>query len=319
LRRLTARRAALVMDKTAIKNRIHAVLHQRLITCPFTDLFCVQGRQWLSTLPLDIEGRAMVDSDLRLLGYVEAEVAQQDHVLAEHAYDEPRVKLLMTLPGVSLTVAQTLWAVLGEAERFRDADHAASYLGLVPSTHQSGRRCYHGPITKQGHRQARALLVQAAHHVAEHPGPLGAFFRRVAKRRGYNVAVVATARKLVVIAWHMLKANEPYRYAHPQTVEYKLEQLRVTATGEKRKRGYATGTPRPATYGSGQRVQRVRSLGQVCERAALPPPMSVDHLPAGEVRMLEQNGTLTFVQEIQHEQRKVRRTKKTETRSEPRS
>jgi transposase len=66
----------------------------------------------------------------------------------------------------------------------------------------------------------------------------------VAKRRGYNVAVVATARKLVVIAWHMLKANEPYRYAQPQTVEYKLEQLRVTATGEKRKRGYAKGTPR---------------------------------------------------------------------------
>jgi transposase len=64
-------------------------------------------------------------------------------------------------------------------------------LGLVPSTHQSGKRCYHGPITKQGHRHARALLVQAAHHVAEHPGPLGAFFRRVAKRRGYNGAVVA--------------------------------------------------------------------------------------------------------------------------------
>src|SRR4030095_7931731 len=108
---------------------------------------------------------------------------------------------------------------------------------------------------------------------------------------GYNVAVVATARKLVVIAWHLLKANEPCRYAQPRTVEYKLEQLRVTATGEKRKRGYATGTPRPATYGSGQRVQRVRSLGQVCDRAALPHPKGLEHLSPGEVRMLEQNGT----------------------------
>jgi transposase len=319
LRRLTARRATLVMDKTAIKNRIHAVLHQRLIPGPFTDLFGVKGRQWLKTLSLEKEGRAIVDSDLRLLEYVEAEIAQQDQELATAAYDEPQVKLLMTLPGVSLTVAQTVWAVLGEVERFRDADHAAGYLGLVPSTHQSGRRCYHGPITKQGHRHARALLVQAAHHVADHPGPLGAFFRRVAKRRGYNVAVVATARKLVVIAWHMLKANEPYRYAQPQTVEYKLEQLRVTATGEKRKRGYATGTPRPATYGSGQRVQRVRSLGQVCDRATLPPPRTVDQLPAGEVRMLEQQGTLTFVQAIQLEQVRVRRGKKTATHSEARS
>jgi transposase len=53
LRRVTARRAALVMDKTAIKNRIHAVLHQRLIPCPFSDLFSVRGRQWLQTLSLE--------------------------------------------------------------------------------------------------------------------------------------------------------------------------------------------------------------------------------------------------------------------------
>jgi transposase len=133
LRRLTARRAALVMDKTAIKNRIHAVLHQRLIPCPFSDLFGVQGRQWLQTLALDTNGRTIVDSDLRLLASVEAEIAQQEQELATAAYEEPKVKLLMTLPGVSLSVAQTLWAVLGEVDRFRDADHAASYLGLVPA------------------------------------------------------------------------------------------------------------------------------------------------------------------------------------------
>jgi len=316
LRRLTARRAALVMDKTAIKNRIHAILHQRLIPCPFSDLFGIQGRQWLQTLSLDTDGRASVDSDLRLLVSLEAEIAQHDQELATVACAEPRVKLLMTLPGISLTVAQTLWAVLGEVDRFRDADHAASYLGLVPTTHQSGKHCYHGPITKQGHRQARALLVQAAQHVRTHPGPLGVFFQRVAKRRGYNVAVVATARKLVVIAWHMLKANEPYRYAQPHTVEAKLEQLRVTATGEKRKRGYAKGTPRPATYGSGQRVQRIRSLHQVCERTALPPPKGVAALPLAERRMLEQSGTLEFVQAIQHEKLKIRQVKKEGTRSE---
>jgi len=240
---------------------------------------------------------------------VETEITRQDHVLAKQAYNEPQVKLLMTLPGVSLVVAQTLWAVLGEVERFRDADHAASYLGLVPSTHQSGRHCYHGPITKQGHRHARSLLVQAAQSMTDHPGPLGAFFRRVAKRRGHNVAVVATARKLVVIAWHMLKTNEPYRYARPQAVEYKLEHLRVKATGEKRKLGVAKGTPRSTTYGSGQRRQRVRSLSQVCERAALPLPKTVEQLPAGELRMLEHSDTVQFVQEIQQEKLIVRQMK----------
>lgn len=93
---------------------------------------------------------------MRLLAAVEAESAQQEQKLATAAYAEPRVKLLMTLPGVSLTVAQTLWAVLGEVDRFHDADHAASYFGLVPSTPQSGKHCYRGPMTKHGHRQARA-------------------------------------------------------------------------------------------------------------------------------------------------------------------
>ena len=158
--------------------------------------------------------------------------------------------------------------------------------------------------------------MQAAHHVRIHPGPLGAFFRRVAKRRGYNVAVVATARKLVVIAWQMLKTNEPYRYAQPQTVEYKLEQLRVMATGEKRKRGYAKGTPRPATYGSGQRVERIRSLGQVCERSAWPSPKGLASLPLAEQRMLAQSGTLEFAQAIQHEKLKIRQVKKEGTRCE---
>src|SRR4030095_11480900 len=121
LRRVTASRPSLVMDKTAIKNRIHAVLHQRLIPCPFSDLFGIQGRQWLQTLSLDTDGRASVNSDLRLLVAVETEIAQQDQVLATAAYDDPDVKLLMTLPGVSLIVAQTLWAILGEVDRFRDA------------------------------------------------------------------------------------------------------------------------------------------------------------------------------------------------------
>jgi len=94
-----------------------------------------------------------------------------------------------------------------------------------------------------------------------------------------------------------------------------LEQLRGTATGKKRKRGYAKGTPRPATYGSGQRVERIRSLGQVCERTALPVPKGLAALPLAEQRMLEQSDTWEFVQAIQHEQLKIRQVKKEGTRS----
>ena len=58
-------------------------------------------------------------------------------------------------------------------------------------------------------------MVQAAQNVDSHPGPLGHFFRKISRKKNRNVAVVATARKLVTIAWHMLKNNEPYRMPNP--------------------------------------------------------------------------------------------------------
>ena len=80
-------------------------------------------------------------------------------------------------------------------------------------------------------------MVEAAQHLDDHPGPLGAFFRRIAAKKGRNKAVVATARKLVVIAWHMLMHNEPYRYAKPATTKSKLVQLRTSGGGGRRRGG----------------------------------------------------------------------------------
>jgi len=77
----------------------------------------------------------------------------------------------MTLPGVGLTGAQALYAALGDWRRFKDGAHAASYLGLTPSTRQSADHCYHGSITKAGNSLARWLLTQAARQVIQHPGP----------------------------------------------------------------------------------------------------------------------------------------------------
>lgn len=307
LRRLTGRRASLVMDATTIKNRIHALLHQRLLVAPVKNLFCKAGRAWLKTLHLDPQGQAMLESDLRLLAAVEEEIGQQDAVLAQHGYADPQVKLLLTLPGVDLVVAQTLLATLGEVSRFTDGAHAASYLGLVPTTRQSAGSCYHGRITKQGNGHARAMMVQAAQRVGLHPGPLGAFFRRLLKRKNRNVAIVATARKLVVIAWQLLVTQEPYRYAQPTATQTKFARLRLKATGQRQKCGVVAGSVRPASFGTGLRTKPIPSLPQVLRKAEVPPAQTLSQLPAGELRMLRQTFSLTFVKQIQHPQRRITR------------
>lgn len=306
LRALTHRRAGLVADRTAIKNRLHATLAQRLIPVPFKELFSARGLEWLGQLELDEDGRRAVDSDLRLLAALEQEIQALEDVLARLAYEREAVRLLMTLPGVGFAVAQGVLAAWGTSERFPDADHAAAYLGLVPSTRQSDTRCYHGRITKQGNSHARWLLIQAAQHLDSHPGPLGNFFRRLAKKKNRNVAVVAAARKMAQIAYLMLKNREPYRYATPSNTQAKLARLRVRVTGKKRRGGVPKGTPRPASYGSGKRTRRIPALADVCHSEQLPPPTPPGRLTPGELRHLKTTATLSYVQQIQQVECKPR-------------
>jgi len=317
LRRLTHRRASLVADRTAIKNRLHAVLAERLIPLPVSRLFSSQGLAALRTLELDEDGRQILDSDLRLLTVVEQEIVEIDAILNRLGYSEDRVRLLMTLPGVGVAVAQTVLAALGDISRFRTADHAASYLGLVPSTRQSADRSYHGPITKHGSGHARWMLVQAAQHLASHPGPLGHFFRRLAKKKNRNVAVVAVARKLVVIAWHMLRNNEPYRYAQPQLTQTKLAALRVAATGQRHTSGPAKGTPRSGNYGTGRGIRRVPALAEIYDQEALPAVTPLQALPPGELRNLRAAAALGFVRDIQQPRRKPKAASQPKTPPTP--
>lgn len=294
LRAATTERACLTSDRTRIKNRIHAILHQRLIPVAAGDLFSAKNLAWLEKLPLDDFGRSALNRQLRLLANTETELADVTNSLAANAYNDPRVKLLMTLPGCDFNVAQALLAALGDPSRFPSGDEAASYIGLTPSTYQSANKCYHGHITKQGRAHARWMMVEAAQFLDRHPGPIGVFFRRIAKRKDRNVAVVAAAHKLVTIAWHMLKNNEPYRYAQPSTIERKFDRLRVQVTRERKKSGLPKGSPRPQNYGNG-RTRAIPSLSAVYAANGLPP---VQASKRGEQAMLDRSGLAGLRQTI---------------------
>jgi transposase len=290
-RSLAARRSALVNQRTAIRNRIHSVLARRLVKAPAGGLFTDKGLAWLKHVDLDPLDRVLIDADLRLLEALAQQSTTIDIMIINESYEDPDVQLLMTLPGVDYTIAQALKATLADITRFPEPDKAASYLGLVPSVKQSAGKCYNGPITKAGSSQARWLLIQAAQSVGRHPGPLGAFFRKLEKRKNRNVAVVATARKMVTIAWHMLKNKEPYRYATPRCTDEKLASLRVRATGEKRKSGPSKGSKRVAKLGSGK-SRTIPSLDEVYDRQGLP---GRQPLTEGEKRTVRESGTEPYV------------------------
>jgi transposase len=294
LREWTARRTRIIGQRTAVINRLRSTLAQRLLHCPY-DMTSPAARGWIAGQTVDDDTRWLLESDLRLMDSLQVELDAMDKLLAKRGYIDPRVKLLMTLPGVSRQSAQALLAAIGDIARFPDADSLASYLGLVPSTRQSAGHCYHGPITKQGRSHTRCMLIQSAHAVRNHPGPLGYFFRRLKKRKPYNVAAVAVAHKLVLLAWHLLTKGEPYRYAVPQATQKKLQKLRIQATGVKRRSGTAPGTKKsPARLPGGS--HRVKPLPEVYANEQVPPARPA---PAGELRHLAKSKLNDFADGLQ--------------------
>jgi transposase len=157
-----------------------------------------------------------------------------DRQIAEQVLASDDIRRLMTLPGVSGVTATALMAAIGDVRRFPTADHLVGYLGLSPRVQQSGSEpARHGRISKQGPGPVRGLLVEAAWHAARTTGPLRAFHQRIAAKRGVNIATVAVARKLVVIAWNMLRRREDYAFARPSLQREKLRRFELMLGAER--------------------------------------------------------------------------------------
>jgi transposase len=238
LRRRISRRAQLVRQRTREKNQVHAILIRNLKgRSPATDLFGAAGRCWLAAQQLPVDEREMVEACLRGIDFLDAEVAAIDRALAELVLGSAELRRLLTLPGVNFVTACALLAAIGDARRFPSARQLVSYLGLDPRVCQSGSGpARHGRISKQGPGETRHVLVEAAWHAARTTGPLRAFHERIAARRGRNIATVAVARKLAVIAWHMLSRGEDYAFARPSLTREKIRKLEL-ATGAERRKG----------------------------------------------------------------------------------
>jgi transposase len=264
LRRLCARRRQLVRQRTRTKNEAHSLLLRNLVRVPLSDLFGPAGRRWLAGVALPIDEQMTLASCLRRIDFLADELDQVERLLAHHALGSTDIRRLMTIPGVDLIVAATLVGAIGDVARFPSPRHLVGYLGLAPRVRQSGSTpARHGRTTKEGSAAARHMLVEAAWMATRSPGPLRAFALRVRARRGPNVAAVALARKLCVLAWHLLARHEDYAFARPSLTQSKLRRLELlTGTGRPRfARAGGAGTPRAALR------QREREIAEQAERA----------------------------------------------------
>ena len=235
MRRRLQRRRKLLVVRTKAKNEIHAALMRRLVAEPaVSDLSGKQGRRWLESLELPDEEQETVEGCLRQLDFCESEIAAIEKRIGAEALRSPEIRRLMTVPGVNVICAATFMAAVGDSRRFRDRRKLVGYLGLDPKVRQSGLSATaRGRISKQGSAAGRHALVEASWSVVKAPGPMHSYYQRIRARRGAQVAIVATSRKLACLLWCLLTREEDYAYAQPSLTAKKLRRLELTAGAKK--------------------------------------------------------------------------------------
>jgi len=195
----------LIENRIKYANKIHGLLKDYGIKKDVKPLN-EEGREFLRELSLPAPWDALLESYLEIIETLSEEIRELDAEIEEFAGSLEETQLLMTTPGVSYYTALTIYAELGEIDRFDGDKEVVSYVGLNPVIRESGDFWIEGSISKRGSSRVRWLLVQAAYTAvhASNDEYLTRFYQRLASRKKSQKAIVATARKMLVSIYHML-------------------------------------------------------------------------------------------------------------------
>jgi transposase len=208
LRELLRHRATLTRMRSAIKNRVHAILAKHGIANEHSDLFGKGGRVFLEQLQLRDAPRRRLDSLMSLICDFDREIQATTREIEEQAKAHDRVDVLTQIRGVGRYTAMLIIAEIGDINRFPTARHVCSWAGLAPSVRSSDGKARLGHITRQGSPALRWALVEAAQKITTGSGPLREKFERIAKRRGRKIAKVAVAREILTLSYYGLRDGE---------------------------------------------------------------------------------------------------------------
>jgi transposase len=206
-------RAHVVRYATRMKVRIHILLDKENLGLPDTDIFSVQGRALLKELPLSPSRRLLLDEHLRMLEFFEVAVKAEDQWVKKTAKSIESVQLLTTIPGIAELSGLLIYCEIGDVSRFKNASDVPAYFGLVPSVRSSADRTCYGPVTKQGSGHVRWMVIECAWHAIRKCAPLRMHFTAVSRRCGRNPAIISVARKLLKIAYRVLRDKKPFNAA----------------------------------------------------------------------------------------------------------
>jgi transposase len=207
------RRTHLVRLRTSATNRIFGLLTQWGMRRGLTALRRPGALDDLAEEGVPAVWRQSIATLLDLINGLDAQIAPLEKELRAHARQDPRVKLLMTIPGVAELLGLTFACEIGTVTRFPSARKLVGYSGLTPRITQSGLSSRIGQITKTGPATLRWAAVEAAQQAYRPTSPWHRLWKEIPARNGgkTNPAKAAIARKILIAVWHVLAREEPFK------------------------------------------------------------------------------------------------------------
>jgi len=137
-------------------------------------------------------------------------IEELDQQVERQCQQRPQARRLLTHPGVGPVTALATEVFLGDASRFAGGNQVASYIGMIPCEHTSGKRQRLGKMTKEGNSLLRYLWTEATLHAVRKDPELKRFYRRKLIQKGMGKARIAVARKLGIRLWIMMRDQINY-------------------------------------------------------------------------------------------------------------
>jgi transposase len=218
-RTLMRTRRALVKDLTRAKVRTKSLLkfygiaHPESFSSPTTH-WSRRYITWLKSISMEHEsGKTSFEiliSEVETFRKALLEVTRKIRQLSQSDAYRENFELLSSIPGVALITGMTFLTETEDINRFRDTNHFAAYIGLVPSCHSSGEKEHTGKMTSRTHKFMLAMLIESAWTAARLDTALHLSYSKLRLRMEDNKAIIRIARKILNRIYYMLKTKTKY-------------------------------------------------------------------------------------------------------------
>jgi transposase len=224
MRQLLSQRRQFVETHTQIVNRMHSVAHRHHLKHERGKRFNEKNTIWQKDKRLSKVEQFQLELEMENRAYIEKQISRIGKEVAKMSHQKPwaqSMTYIMQLPGFGVITAMTVLAAIGDIQRFDSARHLASYSGLTPGLEQSGTKYREKGITKEGRKELRWALVEAAQRAVKSDPLWKTRFQEMQKRMHRNQAIVAIARRLLELVWYVLTRRQPYRHFSQERIAYK--------------------------------------------------------------------------------------------------